>query len=808
MKKIIFNILIISALTIFTGIFYLNEVVLPTKIRVSIVKEIEETTQKKVLLESVKFNIFKGLVLRKLIIYDDAKITLNSQEISCAPLTLPFLGKRFIISAVRLESPKIYVERRPDNTIDVIDLFFKFIQNHKDGPRLIIRKVIIKNARISFSDNTLSPKFNKEIDSLDMYLYLSPPAKLRFDLEFEIPSEAPISVDSSGEYDILQKTLSVKIAVKDLSCKEFSRYYENAGLSIPEGRIDCFSTLKYERDILNADMNGKAKGLVFSKDAIIAKLDSDMKANFYYDLKDKQFNYSCTFNIHNLNISGIRYIDRVDDIRGSLEFNNSNWSSDNLHASIFGQAVSGRVNLANLTTPLLDVYLDSDIALSDLQMILKERFNIILPAAFEGKSNLHLALQYKIPLTDSPQVKGSLDMHNATIRIEKDSPAVENFNGEIKFTSNQLMWAGIGFKYRGVDYNTSGTLTNFENPGVQMKLSSSQIDVEAVFALSDRLFKFSKLAGKYLDSDFSLTGDIDLANPSNIYADVTGTLDADISYVKTLFKKHEDKWKKIKPSGRVHTEFSLKGRLSDLKSCTIDGKLFSNSLSMYDLKPVNLIMDYSQANGIGDIRRLHSFLYGGTIDAVGRIDLASEGLPYWFDTSIQGVRIEKLKQDTIFRDNDIAGAIEAKTKINGLFNDPSKLEGSGKIVISDGKLWQLNLFKGLGVLLFTSDFNEVIFSDGSCNFVIGDRAIFTDDLKLKSRLLELYGSVKIDFQKAIRALLKAEFTEESLKSGVAKNIATVEKYSVIEIGGTLKEPKYKIKPDIGGIMEEIKDRFL
>lgn len=73
MKKKIIIILAILILIISLGIIYLNNVILPTKIKSLIVKGLEDATNKEVTLQSLQFSIFKGLVLRNLVIYDSEK---------------------------------------------------------------------------------------------------------------------------------------------------------------------------------------------------------------------------------------------------------------------------------------------------------------------------------------------------------------------------------------------------------------------------------------------------------------------------------------------------------------------------------------------------------------------------------------------------------------------------------------------------------------------------------------------------------------------------------------------------------------
>ena len=99
MKKIVL-LLIIIALIVSAGIFYLNKEILPTKAKAAIVAALEDVTHKKVLLGSVHFNIFKGLVLNDLIISDDLNAIINVQEARCRFLFIPLLNKKIIISRI------------------------------------------------------------------------------------------------------------------------------------------------------------------------------------------------------------------------------------------------------------------------------------------------------------------------------------------------------------------------------------------------------------------------------------------------------------------------------------------------------------------------------------------------------------------------------------------------------------------------------------------------------------------------------------------------------------------------------------
>ena len=150
LKKIIISALIILSFGIFAGIFYLNEVFLPTKIKSSIVKRIEGATGKRVLLDSLRFNIFKGLVLEHLIIYDDKSVILNIKKVS------------YRFSAIRVESPVISLERQKDNSINLVELFLKCSDLNKGRFKIGAYRVIVKDAEVNLNDYTLARPFKKK----------------------------------------------------------------------------------------------------------------------------------------------------------------------------------------------------------------------------------------------------------------------------------------------------------------------------------------------------------------------------------------------------------------------------------------------------------------------------------------------------------------------------------------------------------------------------------------------------------------------------------------------------------------------
>jgi len=774
-----------------------------------LIEALSRSTGKAVSIASVRLDIFKGLVIKDLKVSDQDIVILASKDVSCRFLIMPIFKKEVIVSTLKFDSPRILVERMPDNSINIAELFFKKKATLMDGKfTLTVSKIIISKGSITFKDDTLIPVFMKEIKNTDIEIKSQLPDKVAFNADFEVPCEMPILVKSSGEYSILKKEFSARIEAKDFYAMEFIRYLDGKRFNVPDGRMDILAIFDAKGDVIDASIDMSSMGLKFSQEKITADLACALKAKIKYNFANKELIYTGSVAVKNMAVSNLDFIGNIYDIRGSADFNDKRFSSDEMTATVLGLPVRAKAVIEDLRNPALDIDVESALTLNALEDILKKSFNINMPLDMAGEGRLKLKLQYKLPITEPPIVRGSLDIASATLKPEQINAPLEDAAGRIDFTHNQLIWSGISFRYNNTDYRASGAITNFGKPGIQLELNSDRLSINTLLAVNGKLITLSNLAGRYGDYEFSVQGDIDTTEPEKTIADIAGTLKFELAEDKEPFKSFRDKFKNLKPSGIVSAQFNLKGNLNDVVRSAIDAEVKSDSLSLFGLKMHGLSMAFTHRNGITNIKTIRSSLYGGRIDLNGVVDLVSKDRPYQINADVKGVKIELLKKDTAFREMDISGTVQTHFGVKGFSDDISRLSAWGKINIADGRLWQLNLFRGMGALLFRSDFSNIIFREGSCDFYVKDKIAFTNNLVMKSDLLNLYGAMKAGFDNSISASLKAEFTDEGIDASRTSNIAgTIERYTVIEVKGSLKDPKCRIRPDLTNVILDIADRY-
>ena len=798
MTRRLIHVIVALAVILAGAVSYLGVITLGVKINTIVVGELERATGKKILIEAIRFNLFKGLVLEDLVIYDRNEIFVWAKSVSCGIPLSPLFEKRVVIPAVTIDSPAVYIERRPDSSFNIAELI------HADykpsiAAAIVFQRVIVKNARVIFADRTLDPPFKERIDNISMDIKLSPPDKAALNLSCDIPLEPPTHFKFSGVYYASRLELAGRLGVKNFSLNEFKDYYRAAGISFPRGVIDAgCGALRVKDNAIELDIDGRIKDLGINKGKLNIRLDSLIKLMARYELKDKTFEYAGKLDVSRMDLAGIEAVGSLENIKANIEFNDSRLWSEDIIADAYGMRWKARVNIFNFAAPILDIYADSEAHLGVIRKALKEEFNIKLPTDIAGRADIKLAIQTQ---PDRPlKMNGYIALDGATISLGAGNFPIEGVTGEAQFNLDGVKWSGIRLKYREAPYVSSGSLGNYTAPKIELEVSSPDLSFRSAFSALGPVIKISSLKGRYFSSTFSAAGQIVFPDRKPVEADINGALELELKDLKKMAKNFAG-LRKMKPVGKIAAEFSLSGDTGNLKTCGIRARMKSAGVSVYGLKLTDIIIDYAQAEGVGQIKFIKSLLYGGSLYASGGIDWMARALPYSFNVDVKDVKLEDLKADTGFKDKDVSGDIKAFAKLTGTFKDITRLSGTGRVSITNGRLWQLNLFKGLGSVIFSSDFNDVAFTEGSCDIKIAQRGLTVNNFMLKSELLNLYGSGTIGFDKSVDAMLRPEIRESAIDYGSAGAIAVaVSSNTVVKITGTLEKPEYKTQANLADVV--------
>ncbi len=773
------------------AILYIRVIEFTVSTRTLLVEEMGRAVNKKAFAQSVRFDLIKGLVLDGVVIYDDKHAIVRAKEISCG-LLIPSLGaKKVIVPSIKIESPRIYVERRADGSLNLFDLIPKEYVS-KSGMAVSVHKIVVKRGRVDFTDLSLDPPLRMKFVNVDAQTSLYLPIRVLFRSSFGVPSGTAMSV--SGEYVVPTDTLTVDIATSNFAPKDFDRYYRASGFSFPSGELALRAALKARGGFIEADINAATKSITVLKDKITAKADCAIKARAQYVMQDKKLTYGGTIDIRAMDMEGVELVGKLENVKARVDFDQTRLAATDAKAVALGMAWDAKVNIVNFQNPIIDVYAHSAVHLSAFQEMLAARFGVRLPTEIAGKGDLRISMEITPQAIKS---NGYLSVSDATARLGSGNFPIEHVTGEIRFTPEELTWQGLRSSYRGVEYTSSGKLIDLNAPRVSLDVTSRDLIYTAAFAIKDDVIRLSKLDGRYFRSKFSAAGDLSLADPETVDAELKGKLSLDLADLRKI-SQNSAGIRKMKASGKVNAEFELIGDLKDLTECYVNAKMKAGQMSVYGLKFTGATLNFVQEQGVGSIKSMRSSFYGGTISVTARIDWFAKGLPYSANLDAIGVKLEDVKADTDFKDKDVSGDIKVYADVKGIFKDASRLTAIGHVRLNKGRLWQLDLFKGAGTLIFSKDFSDIVFTSGACDYKVRDNVCFIDNLVMKSDLLTLTGSGRIGFDRSVEGALRPEISEDIAESGTLAS--AVGKGTIIEIGGTLKDPSFKTKTNMMSVV--------
>jgi len=791
MRKVIVIILVIIVL-ISATIFYLNKFVLPNKAKALIIRAIEENTQKKVSLKTVEIDIFRGLVLKNLNLYDNNKIVVSLKQASCGILILPLINKKIIIPEINLDYPQVLLERnksqpKPEGGL-AIGTASKSVDSKQQpkGFELIVYRVNVNHGTVFFKDNTLDVPFVTSLKDISLKLNLALPSSVKFKLKAQIAGNPIAGINALGEFKIPQQELLSEITFQNLSLKMFSSYYGNTGLVLKDGLIGGLIKLKLKDNIILLDTQVRTKDFSVLRDKLSMDINTDVKANIEYSLNDNQIKYSGKAGIKDSVIKGIDIIDEISGINGQINFDNFGLSADKINAIALGLPITAVLSLKDFSNPAFNLRASSNPSFKQIKNILYEKFKYSLPADINGDSKFTVELIMDPKSKKPVRLEGYLDIINATLKLEKVDNPITGINGRISLNDESR---------------------------VKVSLLSKDISIESSADILDKEIILKGLKISYLNSEVIASGAI-ATKGSPLGISLDGSLILELADLEKFLPQKREEIAKIKPNGKVHLKFNFLGDRENFKNYELNINATSPKISLYGLKGQDLFIDYAQVNGLINIPSLRLSLYSGLVNASFKANLNSANQPYHLEAQMQDVLIEELKLDTQAKDKDIAGVIQGKIKTDGFLKNILESGGQGYLAITKGKLWELDLFKGLGKLLFSKDFSNIVFNEGSCSFTLKDKFISSDDFTLKSNIVDLSGPVRIGFDESINAALDINIINELIPlNGTFKDVTTFVigksgKFATIHITGTVKEPNYKLKADVTNIIKGLTDMFL
>lgn len=261
-KKWIIAILVSILVILITG--YL---VVLIKGKAIVAAGLEKQLHRKVNIGSVELSLLLGLHIRNLKVENLAEI----KDLAVKPSLLGFLIGKPAFDEIKLVRPKFRIERLPDGSFSISDLFKKKEKSNSKKP-FLLAKLVVRDGEITLVDRKVAYEgFVTKIEDIDIRIskVSFPPTSLvtKFKLGAVIPGreEQPKSrLTFQGWIDLLDKDMQADLNLKDLDLVNLEPYVGRYGFSNMEsGNLNITSDMEAKNNDLTAQCKLEINNLKF-----------------------------------------------------------------------------------------------------------------------------------------------------------------------------------------------------------------------------------------------------------------------------------------------------------------------------------------------------------------------------------------------------------------------------------------------------------------------------------------------------------------------------------------------------------------
>lgn len=422
------------------------------------------------------------------------------------------------------------------------------------------------------------------------------------------------------------------------------------------------------------------------------------------------------------------------------------------------------------------------------------------PGSLKGELKLE-AVMAGIPSELTQNIRSiRLDIRNGRLEPKPLKSPVTDLNGTITVQDMRVFGTDDLFFRHGKDqYTLSGQFSSMPGGLGRANLATQKWEAGARFRTFPDRIEFSTLTLQSGSSHAGASGTVTLLkNP---------VVDADFrmhAVTERLAADWQDQWpwlKNLKLKGVIDGKGHVHGSFKSLNGLRLRLEAKSPRLTYADtltFEPIEA--DLRLESGILEILYAKAGFYGGEARATGRADLTNLVKPY-FETHVftQDTNLAKLSEKLPAVKNKFSGTLNLDLVLSGIMTDVRSFKGRGNFRVSDGQLWQTELFKRLKKVAFVTieGAENIIFNRADGSFTIADGGLHTEDCTLSSSLIDVHFSGRIGFDAALALNVVSRFTsgiirEASEVGGLTPVLINIAENKITRylIQGTLKDPTF------------------
>ncbi len=764
MRRYTFFIIIFIVIVCFLlSVWYLNQTLIPEKLKTFLTHTIEKQTHLSIDIGNLRFHIARGFELENIKIFKKGcqkDPILKAERAYFKPLLIPSLRKVYIvIPGFLLKSAYIKIERdetgnwnfrkpalHPSGTLlEVGPPLPRTTEKHGPKPvksrawhdffSLSILKASITDSTIVFNDNFQDRHISETLTDVKANIGLSLPHSLGLVLSAQI-YQSPVNVNGKIAHPFKNAKTTLKITATELDLKKIKNL-SNAG--VLDGLAKIKANVFLEPDgtsIIKAV--GDIESLKFQKQNLRLFGDFDIDGQLRGNIKIlKDLDYKGKIKFKNATLALSDTLPEIFNAIGEAVFVNKSVVIKDFTGNIAGSPVSLQGKLDYTAEfPEIDINILADaVNLNKLIQSLPQQAKVKFKEIdLEGEADLNINIANKKEQPRALAYKGNLKISGANFSCPWLKEKIKDIDCEIIFEKDRLTWDKLSFKYKDIPYTSSGIASELNKPLINGILESKGLKAKGVIKIEENLLNIQSL-------------------------------------------------------GIVYKNYSLqaKGFLKDFKQPLL-----------------NLII----------------YAYDGIADITARLNLKSDKKPYLVNIEARNINIGKFISGTKFSKSKVKGIIASKATLNGYLDDKDSLKGNGWVQVTEGYLGKFPVVADLLDSILGIPPEYLILTDAFGNFSVSDKRIYTRDFKILSQKAALIWEGSVGFDSTLDFNVTGRFAEDiTTKFTTFGKIASAILYEAgaymveVRLTGTIEKPEYKIVPFPikkimnGKVIDKLKDVF-
>jgi len=572
----------------------------------------------------------------------------------------------------------------------------------------------------------------------------------------------------------------------------------------------------------------KAKGLQLNNTKLITnniQFTGNPKINIFFQHNPnpkitKTNKYSGRIYLSNANIQGLPIVKKADMIQGVITLEENKINIDEITLHILGSNARLSAEITDLANPYINASAElKDISLRHVQNTILEitkttnekkyTDSIFNNINISGKADIKLKYNGLIKSPANANTEANVILKNAIINASFLPSNITQIYGQINYTKETLIAKDIKCLFKNTKYTLNSKLENFSIPNIEAKLISKDLNLFTNIKPRRKFIKINTLNVKYKHSTFNVQGDIRLTKYSSPELDIKTNFNLNSNDIKKASKKLGQWLNKADVNGNIYGNGLFKGSIKDWKNWQTAFNIQSDFLSIMGYPFKNIIINYAQRDKRIDKINILSNIYNGALSGSSSIDLSQKNLPANIIIKLEGMDIEKFCKGQNLKRDDLKGKLSVLANLHLPITDLQAVSGKATISITNGFLGKIKIIKGvlatinnipgyIGKILsiFTNEqiktiskeyTNYITGIDGE--FLIKDREIYTDNLRLLGSIYDLKVAGIIDFDKHIKLTAYPDYQRFLNKSKYATEFIGTPVY--VEITGDIDNPKFK-----------------